>query len=310
MAALLAGALTLAFAASAQQAPAPAPAQPSVTAAAAAADTANWRKVDPQNLLLLTIANSQIVLVELRPDFAPRHIEQIRKIARAGHYDGLPFHRVIDNFMAQGGEVYAKYMLYPRPYGELQAEFTFQRKPGDHPVQWLSNIDAATSDWQRIGYFEGFIVAGKHDNQADFSNTGTVPTFALHCAGIASMARATDPNSADTQFFLMRRSRVGPDKLDADYTIWGRALTGLDVIRSITAGPQESDGRLSVAAATKLTRARIVADLPAAQQPAVYVQRTDGPAFATQLAAARRTITDATSACELPPVPVIVETPQ
>jgi peptidylprolyl isomerase len=264
-------------------------------------DPANWRKVDPQNLLMLTIKRQE-VLIELRPDFAPRHVEQVKKITRDTNYDSLPFHRVIDDFMAQGGEVYAIYQVYPR-YPMLKAEFTFQRDPAKQKVQWVGK----TAEGENLGYLDGFMVQGQSDATASILAAATSRTWALHCAGIASMARTDAPDSADTQFFLMRHPRVGPTGLDAKYTVWGRAVTGLDVIRSIKAGPEETDGRLPASQADKLNKAVIVADLPENKRPTVYVQRTDGPEFAATLAAAKAS--DPLSACSLPPVNVVVERP-
>lgn len=275
-----------------------------VSAVAAAAawagpadDPANWRKVDPENLLVLTIKRQE-VLIELRPDFAPAHVAQIRKIARDGNFDALPFHRVIDDFMAQGGEVSAVYQLQ-NPYPNLKAEFTFRRKPAEKPVQWIGPGQGG-----QMGYLDGFIVSGQADAVADLVADGAVRTYALHCPGIASMARTDDPNSADTQFFLMRQAN---DALDQGYTVWGRALTGLEVIRSIKAGPEETDGRMSPAVADKLAKAVIAADIPEARRPTVYVQRTDGPLFAPTVERLRAESFE--NACYLPPVPVVVELP-
>lgn len=264
-------------------------------------DPANWRKVDPENLLQFTI-NKQEVLIELRPDIAPKHVEQIKKITRDTNYDKLPFHRVIDDFMAQGGEVYAIYQVYPR-YPMLKGEFTWLRDPSKQKVQWFG----ATPAGDKLGYMDGFLVQGQPDETAMISNPPVAKTWAVHCAGVASMARADNPDSADTQFFLMRHDRVGPDGLDTKYTPWGRALTGLDVIRGIKVGPEETDGRLPAGQADKLTKAVVVADIAASKRPTVYVRRTDGPEFAATLAAAKAT--DPYQACELPPVDVIVERP-
>lgn len=262
-------------------------------------DPANWRKVDLENVLDLTI-NRQDVLIELRPDFAPNHVAQIKKITKAGHYNLLPFHRVIDDFMAQGGEVSAIYML-STPYPNLKAEFTFKRDPKKTPVQWIGTA----SNGDKVGYLDGFIVHGQPDEAADLMADHKVDTWAIHCPAIASMARADDPNSADTQFFLMRQSH---EALDKTYTIWGRALVGLDVIRSIKAGPEDKDGRLAPGEADKLGKAQLVSDIKAFNKPtAIYVQRTDGPMFAAALAAAKASPADA--ACNLPPVQVIVERP-
>ncbi len=259
-------------------------------------DPANWRKVDPENLLQLTIKR-QDVLIELRPDFAPTHVAQIKKITRAGHYNGLPFHRVIDQFMAQGGEVSAIYML-STPYPELKGEFTFRRNPAAKPVQPIG--DPASG----LGYLDGFVVSSQPEAAAALMADKSVDTWALHCPGIASMARTDDPNSADTQYFLMRQASAFLDKA---YTIWGRAVSGLDIIRGIKAGPEDTDGRMPASVADKVSKAQIVADIPDYKRPIVYVQRTDGPEFAAALEAAKTATID--TVCSLPPVPAIVEIP-
>jgi peptidylprolyl isomerase len=267
-------------------------------------DPANWRQVDPENLLVMTI-KGQEVLIEMRPDFAPKHVERIRKIVRDGNWDKVPFHRVIDDFMAQGGETYAIYQIYPR-YGTLKAEFTFGRDPKKQPVK----IIGKTADGDQLGFLDGFAVQGQPDAVAAISKPPAAKTWALHCSGIASMARTNDPDSAETQFFLMRHPRVGPKAdggLDAEYSIWGRALTGLDAIRSIKAGDPDINGVLSPAVADKLTKVVVAADMKPHLKPTVFVQRTDGPAFAAKLAAA--SATTPAEACELPQPEVVVERP-
>ena len=265
-------------------------------------DPANWRKVDPENLLQFMI-NKQEVLIELRPDIAPVHVAQVKKITRDTNYDKLPFHRVIDEFMAQGGETYAVYQVYPR-YPMLKGEFTWKRNPAKQKVQWFG----ATPNGDKLGYLEGFVVQGQPDETAMISDPPVAKTWAVHCAGVTSMARTNDPDSADTQFFLMRQPRVGPEGLDAKYTVWGRALTGVDVIQGIKVGPTETDGRFTTPSqADKLNKAMVVVDIPEKKRPTVYVRRTDGPEFAATLATL--TAADPYEACQLPPVEVIVERP-
>lgn len=265
-------------------------------------DPANWRKIDPENLLQFMI-NKQEVLIELRPDIAPTHVAQVKKITRDTNYDKLPFHRVIDDFMAQGGETYAVYQVYPR-YPMLKGEFTWKRNPAKQKVQWFG----ATPNGDKLGYLEGFVVQGQPDETAMISDPPVAKTWAVHCGGVTSMARTNDPDSADTQFFLMRHPRVGPDGLDQKYTVWGRVLTGVDVIQSIKVGPAETDGRFaSPNQADKLTKAMVVADIPEKKRPTVYVRRTDGPEFAATLATLKAA--DPYEACQLPPIEVIVERP-
>jgi peptidylprolyl isomerase len=107
----------LAFAlVAAKPAPQPVPAMPSVVAPADVA-------ANPANTLTLQLSNGGTVVVQLRPDLAPHHVERIQQLVRQGFYDGLPFHRVIPGFMAQGGD--------PKGDGsggsslpDLKAEFT------------------------------------------------------------------------------------------------------------------------------------------------------------------------------------------
>ena len=192
-------------------------------------------------------------------------------------------------------------------YPLMKGEFTWDRDPAKQKVVWVGK----TADGDKLGYLDGFIVQGQPDEAASILTTARSKTWVIHCPGITSMARTNDPNSADTQFFLMRQSRTGtPDEggLDQAYTPWGWALTGLDVIRGIKAGPEETDGRLPPAQADKLTKAQVAADIAAGKRPTVYVQRTDGPEFQAALAAMAKP-TDPNSACDLPPVNVVVERP-
>lgn len=263
-------------------------------------DPANWRKVDPENLLQLTI-NGKEVLVELRPDIAPGHIAQIKKVTRAGDFDAVPFHRVIDDFMAQGGDVK---LAHPKAnYPNLQPEFTWGRDPAKQKATWIG----VTPGGDKLGYIDGFLVQGQPDELAAISYPAVARTWMLHCAGVTSMARAQDPASADTQFFLMRQPRVGETGLDQKYTPWGWAVSGLDVIRGIKTGKEDENGVLPKGTADVLTKAVIVADLPAAKQPVVYVERTEGPEFAKKLPA--NPVTDPYEACYLPRVDIVIERP-
>ena len=76
-----------------------------MTAAAAACawPAAAQQADDPQNTLFMDLKDGRVV-IRLRPDLAPRHVERVKQLAREGFYDGTPFHRVIDGFMAQGGD--------------------------------------------------------------------------------------------------------------------------------------------------------------------------------------------------------------
>ncbi|MEM6625068.1 MAG: peptidylprolyl isomerase [Pseudomonadota bacterium] len=255
--------------------------------AAPADDPDNWRPTDPENLILFKTTKGD-VLIELTPDFAPQHAAQLRAIVRAGHYDGTEFHRVIEGFMAQGGDVFA---MNGEGTGldDIPGEFTFRRAPAETPVDFLG--DPADSNF---GFINGFPVKTQSDFLADMTADGKVETWGLHCPGVTSMARTSDPNSANSQFFLVTDTA---DWLDKQYTAWGRMLSGLEVARSMNKGepPRSPD---------ILTSAQMVADMPADDQPKAWVMRTDGPEFSARLAEAAAS---ETSICDMAPADAVVE---
>ncbi|MGQ0565963.1 MAG: peptidylprolyl isomerase [Gemmobacter sp.] len=132
-------------------------------------------------------ANGRIV-IDLRPDLAPRHVAQITALAAEGAYDGVVFHRVIEGFMAQTGDV--------------------QFGKGD-------DLSAA-----------GTGGSTKPDLPAEFSKES-------FRRGIVGMARAQDPNSANSQFFIMFTEYPS---LDGQYTVVGQVVAGMEVVDAIKRG--------------------------------------------------------------------------
>jgi len=153
----------------------------------------------PDNLWHLQLSTGGEVVIQLRPDKAPGHSERIKTLTRAGFYDGLLFHRVIDGFMAQTGD----------PLGTGQ---------GGSPLP---------------------------DLKAEFND---MP----HVRGTVSMARATEPNSANSQFFIVFMPTL---RLDNNYTAIGRVVSGMNFVDMVERGEPP-------AAPSKIVRAWIEADGP------------------------------------------------
>ncbi len=158
---------------------------------------------DPENTLLLELA-SGTVTIELQPELAPKHVEQIKALVRRGFYDNTPFHRVIEGFMAQGGD----------PTG----------------------TGTGGSDLP--------------DLPAEFSPPGK----ARFVRGTCGMARTNNPNSANSQFFIMFQPAPS---LDGQYTIWGRVVAGMEAVDKIKRG---TGGNGIVQGPDRLIKARIAAD--------------------------------------------------
>jgi peptidylprolyl isomerase len=230
-------------------------------AAQAPPDPRNWRQVDPENTLYIDTAHGRIV-IELYPEVAPHHVERIKTLTRAGFYDGLTFHRVIDGFMAQTGD--------PLGTGEgasnlpdLHEEFMFRRGP-DMPF-----VEAANQGGARVGFYKTLPIESQPDAQMQVTADGRVSANARHCQGVVSMARSDSPNSANSQFFIMRAANSA---LDKRYTIFGRVVWGQEAVQQLATGnpPPNPDRMLAV---------HVAADLPEAERAPIYVLRTDGPQF-------------------------------
>jgi peptidylprolyl isomerase len=159
---------------------------------AASSLTAAAQSADPENTLVMTLKDDCKVTIALRPDLAPKHVEQIKILAQRGFYDGVVFHRVIEGFMAQTGD----------PTG----------------------TGSGGSDLPDIA--------------AEFSNEPFV-------RGTLGMARTQDPNSANSQFFIMF---ADGSFLNGQYTVFGQVTEGMECVDRITRGepPAEPDKIVSM----------------------------------------------------------------
>ncbi len=138
--------------------------------------------------LTLSLSTGDVV-IKLRPDLAPGHVERITELAKEGFYDGVVFHRVIDGFMAQGGDPTGSGMGGSK-LPDLKAEFNAEP----------------------------------------------------HVRGTCSMARAQNPNSANSQFFIcFDDARF----LDNQYTVWGNVISGMDAVDALPKGePPANPGKI------------------------------------------------------------------
>jgi len=164
----------------------------------------------PENTLVIQTDKGEIDIA-LRPDLAPQHVARIKDLAAKGEYDNVVFHRVIDGFMAQTGDV---------QYGKVG-------EPQDMVGTGGSN---------------------QPDLPAEFSNE----TFDR---GTVGMARSQNPNSANSQFFIML---ADGDFLDGQYTIVGDVTKGMDVVDQIKKGDAADNG--TVTDPDKMVSVRVAAD--------------------------------------------------
>ena len=266
----------------------------SMIAGGAVAQTAEWRTVSPENLWVIDTAKGR-VLVELEPRAAPAHIERIRTLTNQGFYDGLKFHRVIPNFMAQTGD--------PNGTGEggselpdLKGEFSF-RRGRDSGFVAVENSGPGVR-----GIMGSLPITTQPDAQMFVTADFKVGASGLFCPGVAGMARAGSPDSANSQFFLMTGQN---DNLNGGYTTFGRVVQGLDVVKALKAGDDAKDGAVG-ADADVMTKVQLASALPEGQRPTVRVAAPGSPAFNAAVEAARTARGAQFGICDVQPVVEVV----
>ena len=158
----------------------------------------NLNAVEPENIMVIEVEGEAngVIEIELLPNIAPLHVERIKILARDGLYNGVVFHRVIDGFMAQTGDV---------KFGKIEG---YKRR---YAGQGGSNYPDLDAEFSSIEYEEGTV----------------------------GMARAQNPNSANSQFFIMfNRS----PNLDGNYTVFGKVINGQEIVNSIKRGAMSDNG--------------------------------------------------------------------
>jgi peptidylprolyl isomerase len=159
-------------------------------------------KLDPANTVYMDLPYGRVV-IRLRPDLAPKFVERVKQLCREHFYDGTPFHRVIDGFMAQGGD----------PTGTGMGGSKYPNVP------------------------------------AEFSES------AHFLRGTVGAARSADPDSQNSQFFIM----FGPkESLDGNYVIWGNVVSGMQYVDMIKKGDPDDNGK--VATPDHIVKMRLATD--------------------------------------------------
>ena len=153
-----------------------------------------------ENIMILKLKNGD-VKIELFEDVAPNHVKRIKELANTGKYDNVVFHRVIDGFMAQTGDVQ------------------------------FGNSSAGDYDLKRAGM-------GGSDLPDLKQEFNSLP----HDRGTLSMARSSDPDSANSQFFICFKPAPF---LDRQYTVFGKVIEGMENVDKIKRGDENNNGAVS-----------------------------------------------------------------
>ena len=177
--------------------------------------TKEWRTPALENLVYLQLETG-LVVIELAPFMAPKHVAQFKSLVAEGFYDGLDFYRVIDGFVAQGGDLDKS--KTSQHSGKLLGEFS-RSSPDNSRFLVVQSPDFIAP---QTGFLQGF-PAGRDPQSSQ--------EWLLHCPGALAMARSVDANSASTDFYgvIAQAAR----HLDRNISTFGKIIYGMPLIQSL-----------------------------------------------------------------------------
>jgi len=227
----------------------------------------DWREIPAEDVLVIEHERGE-VYVALSPALAPKHVAQVKKLAREGFYDGLSFYRVIDGFVAQGGD----------PFGEkktktskktLKAEFEGPLAKG-YAFNALKDVDG-------FAPASGFVAS----LPAGFDEaSGTA--WHLHCAGAFALGREDGRDTASTEFYVA----LQPQRyLDRNMSVFGRVIEGMQHLQALRRvdPPQEKTDDVG----ERIISIKVSADVPAAERVTFEILDSARPVFAEYVEARR-----------------------
>ena len=243
--------------------PVPGVAEPSETIKAAPG--AAWREIAPENLLVVELKEGGRIVIELAPDFAPVHVANVRAFARGGWWNGSSVYRVQDNYVAQWGNNEAK---VPYPAGVVA-------KPPAEYSRALAGLAV-----RPLGYPDSYApLAGHAGGWPVGYDPKAGQAWLTHCYGFVGVGRdlAPDTGSGGELYAVIGHA---PRHLDLNIALIGRVIEGMPLLSARPRGTGNlgfyEDPKQNIG----IARARLAADMPAAERPHYQVMRTESPSFA------------------------------
>ncbi|WP_019052860.1 peptidylprolyl isomerase [Sphingobium xenophagum] len=242
------------------------PATPAAVVAAAPASA--WRAIAAENLLVMTIEGGKRVVIEVAPAFAPRHVANIRALAKAHWWDGTSINRVQDNYVVQWGDATEKKPLPPGLSPTSSADY----------VRSIANVrlaitpsPSADAYAPKTGYVDGWPMAMDGDG-----------AWLPHCYGFVGVGRNVSPD-AGTGAELYAVNGQAPRQLDRNIAVVGRVVDGMAHLSSLPRGSGELGFYTADEKTVPILSVRLASELPEAERPHFQVMDVASPSFAAYL---------------------------
>jgi peptidylprolyl isomerase len=244
------------------------PKGPTMAAVLAASKPGDWRGLDPENTLYVELASGRVV-IELAPAFAPRHVANVKALAREHYWDGLAIVRVQDNYVVQWADPDAEKPESARKIQHAQrtlpAEFERPLDP-KLPFTRLPDGDIYAGE---VGFSGGFPVARD-------KRTGRM--WLLHCYGMVGTGRDNSPDSGGgTEIYVV----IGqaPRHLDRNVTLLGRVVQGIELLSALPRGTGPMGFYEKPEQRVPIRAIHVAADVRESERSTLEIMRTDKPAF-------------------------------
>ncbi|MDY6946031.1 MAG: peptidylprolyl isomerase [Pseudomonadota bacterium] len=236
----------------------------------AASTASDWRPLDPNNTLYMDLPKGRVV-IELQPQFAPKHAANLRALARAEYFDGLAITRSQENYVVQWGDADGK-----KSFGDarksLPPEFT--RPAAGLKFTALPDPDTYAA---QTGFVDGFAAA---------RDSAQGSAWMVHCYGVIGVGRDNDVNSGSgAELYAVNGN--APRNLDRNITVVGRVVQGMELLSTMPRGHGTMGFYEKPEERTPITAVRLAADVPAEQRADLEVLKTDTKTF-TDLVESRR----------------------
>jgi cyclophilin family peptidyl-prolyl cis-trans isomerase len=241
---------------------------PTMASVLAASKAGDWRPLDPENTLYIELPTGRVI-IELAATFAPRHVTNVKALAREHYFDGLAIVRCQDNYVVQWGDPDAEKPDRKRKIQQakptLPPEFERTLEP-NLPFTPLRDGDVYAPE---TGFSSGFPVARD-------LKTGKI--WLVHCYGMVGAGRDVPLDSGGGSELYVVIGHA-PRHLDRNVTLLGRVVRGMELLSSLPRGASALGFYEKPEQRLPLKAIRVAADVPMAERTALEVMRTDMPAF-------------------------------